>query len=245
MLSLQIDAKGNWNRKRAMLGKMFNSIHKAENRLSRSFGRDISTPWTRFTAWVHFQFFDHAFLRVWWWNLEEIAPGVWRSNQPSPKRLRRYAKMGIKTVINLRGVGAGSPYLFETEATTALGMTQIDHSLSAKSLFPKETYLGLLDSFDTAERPLVMHCKSGADRAGLASALWLLHKENAPIEIAQKQLSLRYMHLKNDKTGILDDMLIAYAKDIAVQPQSIKDWLATRYDPAAITKAFAEKRRRR
>ena len=35
-----------------------------------------------------------------------------------------------------------------------------------------------------------MHCKSGADRAGLASALWLLHVERRPVAEAMKQLSL-------------------------------------------------------
>ena len=45
----------------------------------------------------------NLFLRFFYHNQAEVAPGVFRSNQPSPDRLNTWAKSGIKTVINLRG----------------------------------------------------------------------------------------------------------------------------------------------
>jgi protein tyrosine/serine phosphatase len=114
----------------------------------------------------------------------------------------------------------------------------IDIKIYARSLVSAERFLELLDIFDRIERPFVMHCKSGADRAGLASALWLLHVEGRPVGEAQRQLSFRYVHLKSTKTGVLDLLLRTYADDIAVTPMPIREWFQTRYDPAAIQAAF-------
>lgn len=54
--------------------------------------------------------------------------------------------------------------------------------------------------------PFLMHCKSGSDRAGLASALYLLD-QGRPVAEARKMMSLRYLHLANSDAGILDVML--------------------------------------
>lgn len=221
-----------------MIRRFFNRIHEAEKRWSQSYGTDISTPRGRRQAGWHFHLSDHGFLRVLWTNLYEIAPGVWRSNQPSARRLRRYHALGIRTILNLRGVDRYSFYLFEREAAERMGMAMIDIKIYARSLVPRERFLELFDIFDRIERPFVMHCKSGADRAGLAAALWLLHKEGRSVAEAQKQLHWRYAHLKGTRTGILDHLLQAYADDNAVSPIGIRDWFATRYDPEALTRGF-------
>jgi protein tyrosine/serine phosphatase len=227
-----------------MFASLARTLHDVERRLARSFGRDISTPRGRLAAWVHFHLFDHGILRTVWSNLDQVAPGVWRSNQPSPRRLERYHRMGIRTILNLRGTNDGSPWLFEREAAQRLGMRMIDVRLFARKLVPPEDLLALLDIFETIDRPFVMHCKSGADRAGLASALWLLHMEGAPIEIARRHLHWRYVHLDFTDTGILDHLLDAYARDTAATPMPIRTWIATRYDPAALTQSFRAGRTR-
>jgi len=220
-------------------------LDTAERNLRESFGNDISSPEGRRAAFWHFQLMDHAFLRVLWTNLDEIAPGVWRSNQPSPKRLRRYAKMGIKAIITLRGDAPKSHHLFEVDTCRELGIALHVVSISARALAPRNELLSLLDLFETVEHPFLMHCKSGADRAGLASALYLMHIEGKPVHDAAKQLSLRYLHLHNDSTGILDHMLDAYAADTAQTPMPIREWIETRYDPGALTAAFRAARKAR
>jgi len=45
--------------------------------------------------------------------------------------------------------------------------------------------------FGTLEYPILMHCKSGADRVGLMSALYLHTRHGVPISEARRQLSLR------------------------------------------------------
>ena len=49
----------------------------------------------------------------------------------------------------------------------------------------------------------MMHCKSGADRAGLMAALYLLIAKQ-PAREAVKQLTWKYGHVKQAKTGVLD-----------------------------------------
>ena len=117
--------------------------------------------------------------------------------------------------------------------------------MAARGLVQREVLLALLDSFETIERPLVMHCKSGADRAGLASALYLLHIEGATIAEAKKQLSFRYLHIRGSKTGILDHLLECYEADTAARPIPIRDWIESRYDRDQIIESFRSKKARR
>lgn len=201
-------------------------------------GTDISTPAARRAARRHFHLVDHAFLRILWTNLGQVAPGVWRSNQPGPKRVARYRDMGIRAIISLRGPRRQSFTLFEEEACETAGITLHIARLGARSLAPASDVLHLLDLFETVERPFLMHCKSGADRAGLASALYLLHCEGADVARAKQELSLRYLHVRSHATGILGHMLDRYAEDTAAEPMPIRRWIETRYDPAALTESF-------
>lgn len=218
------------------------SIKNVERKLMRSFGKDISTPRGRLAAKLHFQLLDHAFLRTIWTNFFPVAPGVWRSNQPSQGRIRRHYRNGIHTILNLRGTDVLSFYLFEKEICDELGINLIDIKIYARQLVPREKYLELLDIFETIDRPFLLHCKSGADRAGLASALWLMHMEGVPVATAKKQLGLKYVHVKWSKTGILDHMLDCYEADTAETPMPIRQWFEERYDEEAITASFNGKK---
>lgn len=221
-----------------MLGQFFTRLHEIERTFSRSFGTDISTPSRRCAAKWHFYLFDHGFLRGLWTNMYQIAPGVWRSNQPSVARFRRIEAMGIRTVLNLRGEDKFSFYLFEKETSAALGLTLIDHKIYARQLVDRARFLQLFEIFDRIEKPFVLHCKSGADRAGLVSALWLLDKEGASIEQAKAMLSLKYMHLKWTRTGLMGHLLDTYEADNAATPMQVRQWFAEHYDPAAIAVSF-------
>lgn len=221
-----------------MLRRFLNRLHETERRWSRSFGTDISTPPARRAARWHFYLSDHGILRGLWTNQEQIAPGVWRSNQPSRARLRRLRRLGIRTILNLRGADRFSFYLFEKEMCAELGIELIDLKIYARSLVPRERFMELFGIFDRIEKPFVLHCKSGADRAGLVSALWLLDQEGAGIDRARRMLSLRYAHLKRTRTGVLDHLLDCYAADTAETPMPIRQWFRDRYDPAAITASF-------
>lgn len=209
----------------------------------RSFGKDIDSPRSRFLSHLHFQFVDHGVLRHLWHNLAEIAPGVWRSNQPGARRLARYKAMGIRTVLSLRGTPRAAHYLFEREACERLGLTLVTTELHARKPASRQALLRLFELFRQVEKPFVMHCKSGADRAGLAAALYLL-SQGATVAEARRQLSFRFLHLKSTRTGVLDTMLDLYEARLARGPIGIEAWIASEYDPAALAAAFAARSRR-
>jgi hypothetical protein len=83
----------------------------------------------------------------------------------------------------------------------------------------------------------LMHCKSGADRAGLMAALYVLIHCKKPAAEAIKQLSLRYLHVRQAKTGMLDSFFEAYAPYEA-QGMAFFDWVDTIYDPQALHDEF-------
>lgn len=206
---------------------------------------DISDPAQRARAMRHYHWLDHAILRYHWHNFFEIAPGVYRSNQPVHARFVKYAAMGIKTVINLRGEATHARYLFEKESCDALGLTLVSVALKARKAPPVDSLLALIAAFRAAEKPLMMHCKSGADRAGLAATIYLMVIEGQPVEQARRMLSPRYIHFKWTKTGVLDHFLDSYAAANAARPIAFEDWIATQYDPARIQAEFDARRKGR
>ncbi len=225
-----------------MMTQIAKRLKSWEVALRTSWGDDISTPALRRQAVWHFHLFDHAWLRKLWTNFDEVAPGVYRSNQPDPARLAKMRDLGIRTVVNLRGTPRQSHYLFEEESCAKLGMTLVNLQLHARRAAPRAELLNLIETFRTAEKPMLIHCKSGADRAGLASAIYLITMEGRTVVEARKQLGLRYVHLSWSKTGICDHLLDLYEARNAADPIGFEDWVATEYDPAALEASFARSR---
>jgi len=184
-------------------------------------------------------FYDHGILRLLWTNTCEIAPGVFRSNQPDPARLEKLAARGIKTIVNLRGTSSLPQYTLEKDTCAALGLALIDvDGFSARSAPIRKVLQNVIHAMETAEKPMVFHCKSGADRTSLAAVLYLLAIEKASIAQARKQLSLRFIHLKWTKTGVLDRILDLYETAHLANGASFKDWLETDYDHKQIQRDF-------
>ncbi len=173
-----------------MFRTLYRRVKDYERLLNTPTGRDLSDPQDRRRAHWHAHLMDHAFLRVLWTNFFKVADGAYRSNQPSQGRVQHYARLGIKGVLNLRGNAGLSYYLLEREACERLGLTMIDLRLSAKTLPQPDVLIELEQVFRTIPKPFVMHCKSGADRAGFASALYLMMIEGRSAEEADKQFAL-------------------------------------------------------
>jgi len=224
-----------------MIRKIFRTLDRKERELRMSFGHDITNPEERKKSHWHVRWLDHGILRTFWHNFEEVSKGVYRSNHPDHRRFQAYADLGIKTVLNLRGVAKQPHYLFEVESCKALGLTLITIAMSARQAPKKGQLLKVIEAFDTMERPVLIHCKSGADRTGLVAALYLMVHDNQPVELARRQLSFRYLHIRRTATGILDHFFDIYAVRNAKNPIAITEWIETEYNEGALTKSFAEK----
>lgn len=131
-------------------------------------------------------------------NFAPVVEGaVYRSNQPTPERLADYqASYGIKTVLNLRGAAPDEDwYAEEKRATEALGMTLVDVPLSSTRELSDQELRQLAEVLRTADKPILIHCRSGSNRTGLASAIYLAAIEEVGTDKAGQQLSLRYGHV--------------------------------------------------
>lgn len=131
-------------------------------------------------------------------NFAPVVEGVvYRSNQPTPERLADYrANYGIKTVLNLRGAAPDEQwYVEEKQATDALGITLIDMPLASTRELSDLELRQLVEILRTAEKPILIHCRSGSNRTGLAAAIYLAAIDQVDPDTAGEQLSVRYGHV--------------------------------------------------
>ena len=201
---------------------------------------DLTTPEGRRKAHSDYLWWgDHAFLRKLVKNRHWVDEGrLLRGNQPSPTQLQALKAQGIKTIINLRG-GDGSFSVLERDACNRLGLTLVDHVVTSREIPTRDRVLGAKAMFATIEYPAFIHCKSGADRAGLMSALYVHFQLGQPIRQAMKQLSWRYLHARIGKTGVLDYLFERYLAEGESAGLSFIDWVQSpAYDPAAIKADF-------
>lgn len=201
----------------------------------------LDTPWKRFRVHLRALFLDHEILRKFYRNFYKLSDKAFRSNHPSPGFLRKLKrKYDLKTVLNLRSANR-EPYLVEKLACDKLGITLQNLRLSSNRLPTKEQILEAKHLLETAEYPLLIHCKSGADRAGLVSVLYMYFIENQPMEEAIKQLSMKYGHFRWADTGKLDyffDAFFAYQKDHPAT--EFLHWVENIYDREALDKEFKD-----
>ena len=209
---------------------LFKRIADWERRLRASYNTDLSTPENRRRANIYNLWFDHAVLRKIWTNFFPVAPGVYRSNQPTHERFVKLKAMGIRSILNLRGAAGAAHYLVEEESCRKLDLNLVNCTLHARYAAPRHDILAVIDAFRRIEKPFVMHCKSGADRAGFASALYLHVIEGQPLSEARKMLSVKYLHLKWSRTGILGFIFDMYETRNKREPIGFEEWIATEYD---------------
>ncbi|MFZ5671259.1 MAG: fused DSP-PTPase phosphatase/NAD kinase-like protein [Pseudomonadota bacterium] len=174
---------------------------------------------------MHSIFMDHAFLRVGFSNAHWIGPDMVRAAQPWPFQLKWWKRDGIKTIVNLRGGFNTGFYVLERDACRRLGLTMVDFTITSREVPRRETVLGARDLFQTIEYPALMHCKSGADRAGIMSVLYRHFHLGAPIREAMTELGLRTLHMKQGKTGVLDYVFERYLEEAEPRGISFIDWV--------------------
>jgi len=202
------------------------------------FAGTLGTARDRAQAWSDSLLVDHAVFRLAWDNWAEVIPGrLYRCNHPTPGRLaavtRRY---GLRTLINLRGHRRCGSDALSREAAARLGLTHIDMAFESRGAPHRDRILRFAEIYRTLDAPALMHCKSGADRAGLASGLAVLFEGGTATQ-ALRQLSWRFGHFNRSRTGILDAFFVRYAQQ-AEGRLPFLDWVRDEYDEALLRRDF-------
>lgn len=199
---------------------------------------DLSTPRGRRNAWVDALFVDHAILRLFWTNFAVVVPGkLYRSNHPTPGNLRYFTrKVGLRSLINLRGQAKNGSDALSRDEARRLGLDFYDMAFESRGAPHKERILRLAEIFEQMRAPALIHCKSGADRAGLVAGVYVLINGGSVAQ-AMQQLSLRFGHIKHSKTGILDAFFKLYQKT-AEGKKPFLNWVREDYDENELRSAF-------
>ncbi|MBB3453380.1 protein tyrosine/serine phosphatase [Rhizobium sp. BK313] len=156
---------------------------------------------------------------LWTTNFHPVVAGeVYRSSQPSPAVIAELQKQyGIKTIINLRGDNSGrSWYDEEVAQARELDINHIDFRMSSGRELTQDQAARLVEIMRDAPKPILIHCQAGADRTGLASALYLAAIAKTSEATAEGQISIMYGHLPLSFTH-------AYAMDRTFE--KLEPWL--------------------
>jgi len=190
-------------------------------------------------AWMNMLFSDHGLVRIVYNNFYSLPGQMYRLSQPAPFQVRRLKnKYQVKTIINLRGDNHFGSFLLEKEACDQVSIKLINFVMYSRTMPLKEVVLDAKKLMDEIEYPAAFHCKSGADRAGLFAALYLIFRENQSVEEAKKQLAMKYGHFKQAKTGMLDhffQLYLDYAKEHDI---TFIDWVEQVYDRETAIQSF-------
>lgn len=200
---------------------------------------DLTTPKGRTATYLDYLWKDHAYLRLGFSNAHWISDELVRTNQPWPHQLAEWKKRGIKTVINLRGGFDASFHALEKDACQRLGLKMVDFTITSREVPSRARVHGAKELFETIEYPALMHCKSGADRAGIMSVFYMHFRKGLPIREALDQLHIRYLHVKQGKTGVLDYTFERYLAEGEPKGQTFLEWVdSDAYDEAGIKADF-------
>ena len=202
-----------------------------------------SPPWLRrhiapALCYAEMLFVDYGVVRVLYNNRHQISADAWRSAQPAPHHIGWIAARGIKTVINLRGDQSFGTRWLEERACKKHGLQLIDIKLRSRVAPTRENLKAMRALLTRVPYPILVHCKSGADRAGLMSVMVRFVHGGVPIREARKELSLRFGHFRQADTGVLDAVFDRYLADDEKAPIDFWDWVEKDYDPDEINRTF-------
>jgi protein tyrosine phosphatase (PTP) superfamily phosphohydrolase (DUF442 family) len=183
-------------------------------------------------------FLDHGLLRLIYANQHRLGERAWRSGQPAPHHVSALARLGVRTIVNLRGERMCGSYLLERSSCERYGITLVNFKIRSRAAPRPEEVKAAAELFAQIQYPMLLHCKSGADRAGLMSVLCRFLVEGAPLMEAKQQLSLRYGHSRQWSSGILDHFFERYIEDNRCRPMPFLDWIDKVYDPQELERSF-------
>lgn len=167
-------------------------------------------------------------------NFYEVDPGkFYRSAQLSPDELKEViAQYGIKTIISLRGAPTGFSWMKEeVEIAQKNNINFVDLGFTIH-YFPTNNHMKrFAETLKTAERPILVHCRTGSDRTGEASAIYAVEFMGKSKEQAiDEQLSFKYWHVRSFHPA---------KAELVRQWQGI-DWAISTYDLCSLFPQWAE-----
>ncbi|HEY1684086.1 MAG TPA: tyrosine-protein phosphatase [Tepidisphaeraceae bacterium] len=169
------------------------------------------------TIWLPLHFFYFNFHPI-------IANEAYRSAQPSPAFLKKIvAQNHIRSIIKFNREVESSWSQEEFSEAKKLGVDIFYIPIGVSELPSRNDMIHILSAIDHAPRPLLVHCKTGADRTGLASVLLAMQAGESFQEARNQQLRLRYGHIGQIGADV-DDVLTQYDQDRTAEGKSDRSY---------------------
>ena len=121
-------------------------------------------------------------------NAGRINDYLYRGAQPKSQGLAQLKKLGISTVVDLRGEDPGR-IAWERQQAESLGMRFVHISVSGWSPPTDEQVVQFLSLFyNDPKEKIFVHCRFGNDRTGIFVATYRMALEKWPTEQALKEM---------------------------------------------------------
>ena len=116
-------------------------------------------------------------------NLHRLTANLYRCAQPTAEGMRTLEKLGVKTVISLRGFHDDED---EVEGTKLERVT-----IRFNTWHPEAEDVARFFAIitDPAKQPVCFHCKHGADRTGMMCALYRIAVDGWKIDDAVREMT--------------------------------------------------------
>lgn len=171
--------------------------------------------------------FSNGYAHVAPMNFRRVDGNIMRTMQLSKAQLGvLYEREDFQSIVNLRGCHPGRRW-YDNEADFAEenGVKLHSIGISSRNAPSRELLLDLIYVLDSCEKPALVHCGGGADRAGFASAIYrLLGKDS--VGDAGSELCIRYGHFPK---SALDKVIDSYG--VVEGEIGFRDWVDKEYSP--------------
>jgi protein tyrosine phosphatase (PTP) superfamily phosphohydrolase (DUF442 family) len=168
-------------------------------------------------------------------NLAAVDARLVRSAQPAAHLADWIRDYRLASILNLRGGTPADPwYADEVNTAAANQIAFYDYPMLATRRPLRRDLLTLIDFLRAAPYPLLVHCKHGADRTGLAVALYRMVHLNEPPAEAMDAFSIFHGHIPIAGTQRLHEPLEEYARWLTDQslphsPDRFRSWVKDHY----------------
>lgn len=147
-------------------------------------------------------------------NFHKVDKDLYRSAQLFSFNMPYYIeKYKIQSILNLRGDSQKQWYKDELRISKEYNVTHYDFGIGDREITSMEDMDKIITIMKNAPKPLLIHCKAGADRTSLATALYLyaIKQDKDP----QRGISIIYGHFPwlGSKTVAMDKSFEKYLKE--------------------------------
>lgn len=120
-------------------------------------------------------------------NFDAVDGIVYRGAQPTYFAIGYLAKIGVRSVVNLRELNDAKAMPDEELFVRKAGMEYLQYPLSGLTTPTAAQINDLLSKMDSLPKPVFVHCQFGCDRTGIVVACWRIRTDQWDSETALRE----------------------------------------------------------